>query len=221
LTEEEKKEQAETQAAEGEEQTAATPAGVIARAADAGKRAAAKVVDVTKAAVSAVVGSTIPADRPSITPDQMYQIGRRFAEKVFTDPNIAPKLLASRMIIGFKYYDEHWGEVEPEVTIDCSGEEVKLYTGPCGLAPVVTMRMHGDTAHRFWKQRVNLMAAITKGEISAKGPIPKVMKLLPIIKPSYVYYKETLEELGFTELLNYPAEKDTGEAVPKEETKPE
>jgi hypothetical protein len=66
------------------------------------------------------------------------------------------------------------------------------------------MRMHADTAHRFWMQKLNLMVAITKGDITVKGPIPKVMKLLPLIKPSYPLYRETLKELGFTELLNYP-----------------
>ncbi|MFH1539708.1 MAG: hypothetical protein ABIH66_12195, partial [bacterium] len=51
----------------------------------------------------------------------------------------------------------------------------------------------------------------------AKGPVPKVMKLLPIIKPSYGYYKETLEEFGLTELLNYPPEEPqaTPQATPQ------
>lgn len=136
----------------------------------------------------------------------MYEIANTFSAKVFSDPEVTPKLLASNMIVSFKYYDERWEDVEPEVTIDCSGDEVVFHTGPCDVEPIVTMRMHADTAHRFWKQKVNMMAAVTKGEISAKGPVPKVMKLLPIIKPSYGYYKETLEELGLTELLNYPPE---------------
>ncbi|MEW6200907.1 MAG: hypothetical protein AB1546_02965 [bacterium] len=206
MPDEEKNEIKETQEIKIGEQPETAAPGIVARAADAGRRAAVKVADTARAAVSAVVGSTIPADRPSITPEQMYQIGRRFAEKLFSDPAVAPKLLESKMVINFKYYDERWGDEEPEVTVDCSGEEMKLFTGPCEIAPVVTMRMHGDTAHRFWKQKVNMMAAITRGEISARGPVPKVMRLLPIIKPGYEYYKQTLEELGFTELLNYPPE---------------
>ena len=211
MPDEEKKEMEEAQEAKNGEQPETSAPGIIYRAADASRRAAVKVADTARAAVSAVVGSTIPADRPSITPEQMYQIGSRFAEKLFSDPAVAPKLLESKMIINFKYYDERWGDEEPEVTVDCSGAEMKLYTGRCEIAPVVTMRMHGDTAHRFWKQRVNMMAALTRGEISARGPVPKVMRLLPIIKPGYEYYKQTLEELGFTELLNYPPEKETGE----------
>lgn len=207
---EEEKNQGQDQAeapAEGQEET---QPGMMARATG-------KVADTAKAAATRVFGA-IPTERPSITPEQMYEIANAFSAKVFSDPEVTPKLLESNMIVSFKYYDERWEDVEPEVTIDCSGDEVKFYTGPCDVEPVVTMRMHADTAHRFWKQKVNMMAAVTKGEISAKGPVPKVMKLLPIIKPSYGYYKETLEDLGLTELLNYPPEEP--QAAPPAQQEP-
>ncbi|MEW5946138.1 MAG: SCP2 sterol-binding domain-containing protein [bacterium] len=176
--------------------------GALSRAASAAGAAASRV----KEAIQSVIPTTVSAERPTITPDEMYKIARVFAEKIFGLEEVVPKLLESKVIVRFKYYDENWGDVEPEITIDCTGDRIVLHTGPCELEPVVTMRMHGDTAHKFWKQKVNLMAAITKGEISAKGPIPKVMKLLPIIKPSYPLYLETLKDLGFSELLNYPPE---------------
>jgi putative sterol carrier protein len=133
-------------------------------------------------------------------------IGRRFAERVFSDERIAPRLKKSNIIIKFTYYEDsdRWGGEEPEVTVDTTQDPIKLYTGPCDLKPTVVMRMHADTAHRFWMQKLNLMVAITKGEIKVKGPIPQVMKLLPTIKPSFEIYKEVLKELGFNELLSYP-----------------
>jgi len=66
------------------------------------------------------------------------------------------------------------------------------------------MSMEAFTAHLFWMQKLNLMSAITRGLIKAKGPIPKAMKLLPVLKPFYANYRETLAELGRQDLLNFP-----------------
>jgi hypothetical protein len=47
-------------------------------------------------------------------------------------------------------------------------------------------------AHRFWLGNVNLVIALARREMVAKGPIPKILKLLPIIKPAYVLYPQYL-----------------------------
>lgn len=150
--------------------------------------------------------SKLPKDRPFISIEQMYEIGKKFAERIFTHPAIAPRLKESKLIVNFKYYEDpdRWGGKEAEITVDCTSEEIKLYTGPVDIKPTVVMRMHADTAHRFWMQKLNLMIAITKGEIKVKGPIPAVMRLLPVIKPSFQIYRELLQELGYYELLSYP-----------------
>lgn len=152
------------------------------------------------------------AERPGITPDQMYVVAKEFAARIFNNPSVGPKLQASGMILRMEYYDqENWGEIEPEVTIDCTKDPVELTTGPCGIEPKVIMRMHADIAHRFWMQRISMMVAIARRQMIAKGPIAQIMRLLPIIKPSYVIYKEVLTDLGMNELLAYPAGKGEAE----------
>lgn len=176
-----------------------------------------KITTAGKSVVKRFFPGIPPAsERPSITIEKMYEIGNKFAEKVFSIPEIAEKLKASKMILKMEYYDpENWGDDEPQITIDFTQDTIKIYTGLCDINPIVTLRMHADTAHRFWMQKVNLMAAITKKEIQAIGPIPQVMKLLPIIKPAFELYKQTLRELELSELLSYPPEKD--EIITKEE----
>lgn len=142
-------------------------------------------------------------ERPFLSVEQMYQIAKLFGEKAFSDQAVVPKLRASGMLLRMSYFDERWNE-EPEVTIDCTKNPIELTLGPCDIVPIVEMRMHADVAHRFWRQKISLMAAVTKKDISLKGPLPKVIRLLPVIKPAYGHYEETLKELGFTELLNYP-----------------
>ncbi|MBK5092510.1 MAG: SCP2 sterol-binding domain-containing protein [Actinobacteria bacterium] len=148
------------------------------------------------------------ADRPDVSPEEMYEIARRVCEKTLSDPEIAPKFQKTKLIVNFKYYDEErWGpDVVPEITVDCTKDPIDLITGPCDLVPEISMSMEAFTAHLFWMQKLNLMSAITRGLIKAKGPIPKAMKLLPMMKPFYANYRLTLQELGREDLLDFPTD---------------
>lgn len=118
------------------------------------------------------------------------------------DPAIGKKLKDSNLIIRFSY-------TEPDcaITVDCKrapskpGYFVEWMKGDGGVTPEVEMSMKADVAHRFWLGKVVLLTAITRRQIVAKGPIPKVLKLLPIIKPSYEMYRGLLEEKGYRDML--------------------
>jgi len=109
-------------------------------------------------------------------------------------PVIADKLLASNLIVRFRYSD-------PDVVIlvDCSGDSIDVRPGDKETKEIVDMSMSADIAHKFWFGKVNLMAALTRKQMIAKGPIPKILKLLPAIKPSYAMYPKYLEENGYAE----------------------
>jgi len=109
-------------------------------------------------------------------------------------PIIADKLLESKMIIRFVYSDP-----DVVITIDCSGDKIDVRPGDTDTKVIVEMTMSSDIAHKFWFGRVNLMAALTRKQMIAKGPVPKVLKLLPAIKPSYEMYPPYLMENGYAE----------------------
>ena len=113
-------------------------------------------------------------------------------------PAVADKLLASKLIIRFSYSD-------PDVVllIDCSGDKLEVRTGDTDTKATVNMSMSADIAHKFWFGKVNLMAALTRKQMVAKGPIPKILKLLPAIKPSYAMYPKYLDENGYGEYNIY------------------
>lgn len=146
------------------------------------------------------------ADRPDMSPDEMYQVATLVFEKTLSDPRLAAKLKASNLILNFKYHDEErWGaDVIPEVTVDCTKDPVVIITGPCDIKPTIQMTMEAFTAHLFWMQKLQLMSAITRGQIKAKGPIPKAMRLLPLLKPFYTNYRLALADLGRQDLLDFP-----------------
>ena len=157
------------------------------------------------------------AERPKVSIEQMYSICTTFSGKLFNLPAVGPKLKTAGMVLRMEYYDpENWGEVEPEVTIEFGKDPIAMTTGPCDVAPKVVLRMHSDIAHRFWMQRISMMVALARRQMVAKGPIAHVMRLLPIIKPGYPVYKESLKELGLLELLAYPVEKGGEEAAGEE-----
>ena len=47
-----------------------------------------------------------------------------------------------------------------------------------------------DTAHRFWLKELSLPKALATRQVRTKGSLPKVMKLLPLLKPAYTRYRE-------------------------------
>ena len=121
-----------------------------------------------------------------------------FFRQLAETPAIADKLLASKLIIRFSYSD-------PDVVllIDCSGDKLEIRTGDTDTKAEVNMSMSADIAHKFWFGKVNLMAALTRKQMVAKGPIPKILKLLPAIKPSYAMYPKYLDDNGYGEYNIY------------------
>ena len=113
-------------------------------------------------------------------------------------PVIADKLLASNLIVRFRYSDP-----DVVIVVDCSGDRLDVRPGDRETKEIVDMSMSADIAHKFWFGKVNLMAALTRKQMIAKGPIPKILKLLPAIKPSYAMYPKYLEENGYAEYNIY------------------
>lgn len=113
-------------------------------------------------------------------------------------PDVADRLLASKLIIRFNYTDP-----DLVLLIDCSGDKIDIRPGDTETKAEVDMWMSADIAHKFWFGRVNLMAALTRKQMVAKGPIPKILKLLPAIKPSYAMYPKYLDEHGYSQYNIY------------------
>ncbi len=63
------------------------------------------------------------------------------------------------------------------------------------------MSMNADFAHKFWHGRANLVTALTRRQVAAKGNVPKTLKLLPILKPAYGLYPDFLRRNGREDLV--------------------
>ena len=129
--------------------------------------------------------------------EQLYDCVSAILEYLRDYPPARDAFLKSGLIIRFNYTAP-----DGTITIDGSHDPIALFCGPCDRAPTVNMTMSADTAHQFWLGKVNLVAALTRGTMTAKGPIPAIMKLLPAITPAYKQYPEILRAKGLENLID-------------------
>ena len=123
-------------------------------------------------------------------------IGRLFQELV-EDDELAPQFQKANTIVQYQYR-----EPESQITVKMiEDEEPQVDLGPSELEPEVVMTMEADTAHRFWLGGVNVTVALARGQMRAKGPVAKILRLVPLVKPVFPRYRKILEEAGRDDLL--------------------
>src|SRR2546429_9502719 len=74
---------------------------------------------------------------------------------------------------------------EPKLTVDDGGDDpnadIKLF-------------MPADIADKYWRGEYNLAVGLAKGQVKAKGPVNKILKLVPLTKPLFPMYRELVTE---------------------------
>ncbi len=115
-------------------------------------------------------------------------------ELAMRDQEVSDTLAGSGVVLRLAYTDP-----ESEVTVDLPNK--KVYLGACGLKPDVELLMKADLGNRFWLGKVNLPVAMAKGQVRAKGPVPKILKLVPASKQLFPRYEQMLTDDGRTDLL--------------------
>jgi putative sterol carrier protein len=124
-------------------------------------------------------------------------IGKLFAD-LADDEELAPKFRSANTIVQYDY-------TNPDSVITVRLQEDQpgdVDFGETEMEPEVVMSMEADTAHRFWLGKVNVTVALARGQIKAKGPVAKILKLVPLTKPVFPRYKAQLEAQGREDLVN-------------------
>lgn len=84
---------------------------------------------------------------------------------------------------------------EPNGTLYVDHEKV-LIGDEANKNAVINMELSGETVHKFWLKQIQLPVALATRKIKSKGPIPKVLKMLPFLKPVYENYPRFCEKHG-------------------------
>ena len=129
---------------------------------------------------------------------EVYEtIGRLFVE-LAADEELASKFRKANTIVRYEY-------TEPDSVITVRLQEGRpgdVDFGASEMEPEVTMAMAADTGHQFWLGQVNVTVALARGQITADGPVAKILKLVPLTKPVFPRYRAQLEAQGRIDLVN-------------------
>jgi putative sterol carrier protein len=127
-------------------------------------------------------------------------LGRLFVD-IAEDEELASQFRKANTIVRYEY-------TEPEATITVrlqEGQPNDVDFGDSDMEPEVVMSMEADTAHRFWLGQVNVTVALARGQMKAKGPVAKILRLVPLAKPIFPRYVAQLEAQGRADLAKVEA----------------
>jgi putative sterol carrier protein len=128
---------------------------------------------------------------------EVYEFIGKLFEDLVEDDELGPKFQKANTIVQYQYRNP-----ESQITVRMKeNEEPKVDLGPTDMDPEVVMTMEADTAHRFWLGKVNVTVALARGQMKAKGPVAKILKLVPLVKPVFPKYKQQLEDAGREDLV--------------------
>jgi hypothetical protein len=123
---------------------------------------------------------------------QVYDTIGLFLDQITKDPELGPKFVAADTSFLVKYTD-------PECTmlVDATIDPPVVTMNPDPATETeITLEMAADDGHQFWLGNLNMALALAKSKVKVNGPISKIMKLLPAMRPAFPKYKAFLDERG-------------------------
>ena len=116
----------------------------------------------------------------------MYQYVGGIFREADKHPQVGPKLRAAGIVLRLDY-------TEPDASMTVRLEDpITVIDGPSSDQPDVTLMVPADIADRYWRGEYNLAVGLAKGEVKAKGPVTKILKLVPLTKPLFPIYRELM-----------------------------
>ena len=130
--------------------------------------------------------------------DDLYGTLGRFLQELVADPELGPALKRADTTFQLRLR-----QPDAIVTVGAPQDDqpAKVDLGDTTLQPEVVLQMDADTAHRFWLGDVNVAVALARGDIRARGPVAKILKIVPLVTPGFQRYRAQLEAAGREDLL--------------------
>jgi hypothetical protein len=127
--------------------------------------------------------------------DLYANLGRLF-EDIIADDELRPRIQSTDTVFQYRMR-----RPDSQVTVKALEDaDPQVDFGITELQPEIVLAMDADTAHRFWLGKVNVTVALARGQISARGPVAKILKLVPLVEPVRARYESSLQESGRDDL---------------------
>lgn len=127
---------------------------------------------------------------------EVYDCIGKIFEEAISDPEIGPKTKEAGLTIRFNFTDP-----DSTIYVDFARGEVFYGDAVPDTTPAIRMEMKADDANKFWLGKLNLVMAMAKAQVKAKGSVPEMLKMLPLAKPLYARYESTLRASGREDLI--------------------
>jgi len=114
-------------------------------------------------------------------------IGEMFRQ-ASNHPQVGPKMRAANVTMKVVYQDP-----DCEMTVRFV-DPMETIFGPTSHEPDITLSMPADIADRFWRGKYNLAVGLARSEVKAKGPVNKILKLVPLTKPLFPVYRDLIAQ---------------------------
>jgi hypothetical protein len=130
--------------------------------------------------------------------DDVYGTLGRFLRELAADAELAPALERADTTFQLRLR-----QPDSLVTVSAPRDDqpATVDLGTTAVQPEVVLQMDADTAHRFWLGDVNVAVALARGDVRARGPVAKILKIVPLVKPGFQRYRAQLEADGREDLL--------------------
>jgi putative sterol carrier protein len=102
--------------------------------------------------------------------------------------DVGPKLRAANITLQLNYSDP-----ASSLTVRLR-DPIEVVDGGQDNDADVRLSMPADIANKYWRGEYNLAVGLAKGQVKAKGPVNKILKLVPITKPLFPIYKGLVAE---------------------------
>jgi putative sterol carrier protein len=127
---------------------------------------------------------------------EVYDVLGTFLHEITKAPDLQAKFASSKTSFLVNQTDP-----DCQILVDCTTDPPRVVTAPEGEAAEIQMFMSSDDGHKFWLGELNAPIALAKKQIKVKGPLSKLMKLLPAVQPAFPRYRAFLEERGYADKL--------------------
>ena len=123
------------------------------------------------------------------TADEVYDTIGAFLTQITQDPELRPKFVAAATSFRVTYTDP-----DAVMVVDCTQDPPVVTCGDTTTPAEIDLAMSADDGHSFWMGTLNMTVALAKKRVRVAGPMSKMMKLLPAMRPAFPKYKAFLAE---------------------------
>lgn len=123
------------------------------------------------------------------TADEVYATIGEFLTQITQDSEMRDKFAAANTSFRVTYHDP-----DAVMVVDCTQNPPVVSCGDTTTPAEIDLKMSADDGHSFWMGTLNMTVALAKKKVQVAGPMSKMMKLLPAMRPAFPKYKAFIAE---------------------------